>query len=303
MTTATPAARAEQVFLALVALALPSLSLVILGGLYLWDKGWLLYWALATLASVGAVALLHGQLSAKPTVVRDVAATEAADIDETALSDPRWSDQERLAWADVQRLAAGVAIERLSTTDGALAVAAETIEAVAQRLHPGTHDAVWQFTLPEALAISERVSRRLGGFVVTHVPFGDKMTVSQFLTIYRARQLVDVAGRAYDIWRIVRLVNPATAMTNEARERLTKALFSWGREHVSRRVVSAYIEEVGRASIDLYGGRLRKAVPAAVPPGETETAPAAGEPPAATAAVRQAVTALGRLIRSTVSKG
>ena len=55
----------------------------------------------------------------------------------------------------------------------------------------------------------------------------------------------------------VRLVNPATAITNEARERLSRALFQWGREHVMRRLVEAYVEEVGRAAIDLYGGRLR----------------------------------------------
>jgi hypothetical protein len=83
--------------------------------------------------------------------------------------------------------------------------------------------------------------------------------VSQFISIYQWRHMLDAAERAYDIWRLVRLVNPATAITNEARERLSRALFQWGREHVMRRLVEAYVEEVGRAAIDLYGGRLRVA--------------------------------------------
>ncbi len=141
--------------------------------------------------------------------------------------------------------------------DAALNLARETIETVARRLHPETHNAVWQFTVPEALAIGERVSRRLSQFVATHVPFGDRMTVSQMLQIYRARSVVDTAGKVYDIWRVIRMANPATAITHEMRERLTKAVMTWGRDQVSRRLLVAYVEEVGRAAIDLYGGRLR----------------------------------------------
>ena len=74
------------------------------------------------------------------------------------------------------------------------------------------------------MAISERVSRRLGRMIETKVPFGDRMTVSQFLSIYQWRHMIDKAERVYDIWRLVRLVNPATALTNEARERLSRAI-------------------------------------------------------------------------------
>ncbi len=101
------------------------------------------------------------------------------------------------------------------------------------------------------------------------VPFGDRLTVSQMLALYRARGLGDIASKAYDVWRIVRLANPAAAVTNEVRERLTKAVLSWGRDQVSRRLVEAYVEEIGRAAIDLYGGRLgairREAIVAASP--------------------------------------
>jgi hypothetical protein len=77
--------------------------------------------------------------------------------------------------------------------------------------------------------------------------------------------MVGVAERAYDVWRIIRFANPATAMTHEAREQLSRAVVNWSKERVGRRIAEAYVQEVGRAAIDLYGGRLR-------PHGETRAA-------------------------------
>ena len=55
----------------------------------------------------------------------------------------------------------------------------------------------------------------------------------------------------------MRLVNPLTAATQEMRERLSGQMLQWGRAHVTQRLAHAYVTEVGRAAIDLYGGRLR----------------------------------------------
>lgn len=260
MAKTNPATSAARYILIVTALLLPTLSLVPLGGLYLWEKGYVLYWALASLVLVGVVTLSQRLLiagavrNASPQARRDSEAKEESD---SGLVDPTWSPLEAKAWADVKMVASRVDLARMNDLDAVITLGRNTVEVVAERLHPTREDPIWQFTLPEALAITERVSRRLGRMVETNVPFGDRMTVSQFLAIYRWRHTLDVAERAYDIWRLVRLVNPATAITNEARERLTRALFQWGREHVVRRMVEAYVEEVGRAAIDLYGGRLR----------------------------------------------
>lgn len=264
MAKSNPATSAARYILVVTALLLPTLSLVPLGGLYLWEKGYILYWALAALVCVGVVTLVQrlliaGAVRNAPPEVKRVegrsdASGEAADA---GLVDPTWSPLEAKAWGDVKMVASRVDLERMNDLDAVITLGRNTVEVVAQRLHPTREDPIWQFTLPEALAITERVSRRLGRMIETNVPFGDRMTVSQFLSIYRWRHMLDAAERAYDVWRLVRLVNPATAITNEARERLSRALFQWGREHVMRRMVEAYVEEVGRAAIDLYGGRLR----------------------------------------------
>ena len=107
------------------------------------------------------------------------------------------------------------------------------------------------------MIITETVSNRLRGYIISSIPFGDRLTVSQFLTVYRWRHVADLAERAYDVWRLIRLANPATAVTHEARERLSKAMLQWGRAHVLRGLAETFVEEVGRAAIDLYGGRLK----------------------------------------------
>ncbi len=55
----------------------------------------------------------------------------------------------------------------------------------------------------------------------------------------------------------MRLLNPVSAATQELRERFTRQIYDMGREHLARRLARAYVKEVGRAAIDLYGGNLR----------------------------------------------
>ncbi len=260
MAKTSPATSAARYILVVTALLLPTLSLVPLGGLYLWQNGYVLWWALAALVSVALVAVAQRWLIAgavRKSPVKEGDAGSSSESLDAGLADPTWSPAEAQAWADVKVVASRVDLEKMVDLDAVVLLGRNTVDVVARRLHPSRTDAIWQFTLPEALAISERVSRRLGRMIETKVPFGDRMTVSQFLAIYQWRHMIDKAERVYDIWRLVRLVNPATALTNEARERLSRALFQWGREHVMRRLVEAYVEEVGRAAIDLYGGRLK----------------------------------------------
>ncbi len=260
MSDLTPAQRKTRIILITAALLLPSLSLLPLGGLYLYQNGWLLYWAIAALVVAMTGFLLERAWMSSGE--RRLAKLEAADERRRREGHLTLSDR---AWGDVRAIASKVDPETLSSTEDVLKLGQRTINAVARRMHPERKDAVWQFTLPEALVIAERVSARLGTFVETQIPLGDRLTVAQLLAVYRWRGMVGVAERAYDVWRIIRFANPATAMTHEAREQLSRAVVNWSKERVGRRIAEAYVEEVGRAAIDLYGGRLR-------PHGETQAA-------------------------------
>jgi len=296
MAASTTAQRSAHVIIALIALSLPTLSLLPLGGLYLWEKGYLLIWALAALTSVALIYALQWMMLRNPPARIDVSPP-----------DP-WLDDfstpaEKSAWSDVRTLAQSTDPAEIDSSDAAFDLAVKTIGTVAKTMHPDHKSPEWNFTLPEALAITERVSRRLSRFIIDTVPFGDRMTVAQFLSLYRARRVIDIADKAYDVWRVVRLLNPATAATNEARERLTRAIFSWGKDHVTRRVTEAYIEEIGRAAIDLYSGRLRVAGTAAAasgPPIIDQEAPERAGPPRG--AIRQAGAAVGNALKHILTR-
>ncbi len=236
-----------------IALAMPALSLIPLGSLWLWQHGLLLHWA------IGAVIFVGGAVLAERWFLRRIGVAGNGPVESTSETapEPGWSPAEETAWKDVQAIAASIDSSRLTSRDAVLTLGLDTISAVARRLHPEVADPVWRFTVPEAFGIIEQVSRRLGTFTRTSIPLSDRMTVAQMLALYRWRGAVGVAERAYDIWRLVRLVNPMTAATQEVRERLSRQMLAWGQAHVTERLARAYVDEVGRAAIDLYGGRLR----------------------------------------------
>lgn len=254
MAEPTPAQSAARFIIILAAVFLPTVSLLPLGGLYLYDKGLLLPWALGSLAVAGVVAIIERRLVGGTSQAAQISESRNEAMEAGKLLD---DDLEVAAWADVKAIGRSAQIDRLDSMQAVFALAHTTVNAVATRFHASRADALWQFTMPEALAVTEQVSRELARFVHRNVPFGDKITVSQFIQIYGWRRFVDVAERAYDVWRILRIANPATALTNEARERLTRAFVVWGREKVTRRIVEEFVEQVGKAAIDLYSGRLK----------------------------------------------
>jgi uncharacterized protein len=233
-----------------VALFLPVLSLIPLGSLWLWQKGYLLYWI------GGALVVSGGSFLLELWLVRGNRAADAA-TGPVAGTEQSWTPQETAAWAAVDALAAATDPTLLASREALLDLALRTIETVARCIHPEDRDPLWRFTVPEVLTLVERVSRDLRPFVAENIPLGDQLTVGQVIRVYRWRGALDVAEKAYDLWRIVRLINPVAAVANEARERLSKKLYSGVRDQVARRLSEGYVREVGRAAIDLYGGRLR----------------------------------------------
>ncbi len=254
MSERTKAASRARLILVVAGLFLPTLSLIPLGGLYLWSHGWLLWWAFLAFLTIATVFVVQHRLLRDP---KQFSAGEQPGPGIDAPPDVLWSPSEERAWEDVKAIAARIDIDKLDDLQAFADLAHLTVNAVASRLHPEKADALWQFTIPEALIITETVSNRLRGYIISSIPFGDRLTVSQFLTVYRWRHVADLAERAYDVWRLIRLANPATAVTHEARERLSKAMLQWGRAHVLRGLAETFVEEVGRAAIDLYGGRLK----------------------------------------------
>jgi uncharacterized protein len=239
----------------IIALALPLVSLILLGSLWLWQHGYVLYWAIA------ACTVTLSAYAIERWILRDAVKKVRPPPDPQDAADPLWNARETAAWEAVLHIIETLQPAKLDSRDAVLALGTRTVDAVAKQMHPVEKDPLWKFTVPEALALIERVSSQLGPLVRESIPLGDRLTVGQLLTIYRWRSIIGVAESAFDLWRIVRLLNPASALTQEMRENVTRQLYDWGREELARRLAAAYVREVGRAAIDLYSGRL--SVPAA----------------------------------------
>lgn len=231
-------------------LLLPMLSLVPLGSIWLWQNGYVLIWALAMLVLVGGAFLLMRRLIQPAR--EPVASAQPEDVGRET-----WNARQEQAWAEVKAFADTVDPARLSSRDAMLALGLETVERVARRMHPEHEDPLLRFTLPEVFAVISEASAGLRAFAETSLPFGERVTVAQIMWVYRWRSIVPMIEKGYDIWRIVRLLNPIAAATQELRERTTKQLYEMGREHIARRLTQAFVKEVGRAAVDLYGGSLR----------------------------------------------
>lgn len=235
-----------------IALVLPALTLLPLGSLWLVQNGWLLVWALSACILAVAVWFGLGQVAGEPVTSRPPSSETGAPS-----GDPGWTPAETAAWREVEAIAETADPDAIESRDALLDLTLRIVESAARKLHPGKNDPHLQFTVPEALALVERVSQRMNAFFSENVPLGDRLTVAQMAAVWHKRDLLHKAGFAYNVWRSVRTLNPATALTSEIRERLSKEMLSWGKQHIVKRVLEAYVEEVGRAAIDLYGGRLR----------------------------------------------
>ncbi len=249
-----------RLFIVSLGLLLPTIALIPLGSLWLWQHGYLVHWALATLACTAVAFVFERSTLGRPVQTgTDGPASTALDkpadpSDEEAESDP----SKVVAQAAVEIFANDANTRTISSWNDLLNTGLETVEIVAKVYHPDSKDPMLHFTVPEALTLVEQVSGRLRPVFEGTIPLGSRLTVAQFAQVYRWRGIYDVAGRAWSFWRIARVANPATAVTYEMRERLSKSLFQWVKETISGRLVRAFVNEVGAASIDLYSGELRK---------------------------------------------
>jgi hypothetical protein len=246
-----------RIFVVCLGLLLPTVALIPLGSLWLWQHGYLIYWAVATLAcTLIAYGFERATLGAAPTP-EDESVAKAADMT-AGVSDPLRVQAEKA----VEALAKIVSTRAVASWDDLLNTGLETVETVAKIYHPGSKDPMLRFTVPEALTLVEQVSGRLRPIFEGIIPLGKRLTVAQFAQVYSWRGVYDVAGRAWSIWRIARVLNPTTAVTYEMRERLSKSILQWVKESITGRFARAYVHEVGAAAVDLYSGELRRSAAA-----------------------------------------
>jgi uncharacterized protein len=237
--------------LLIAALTLPWLALLVLGSLWLWQRGDVWVWAIAS----AALALLAWPL-ARLARRRTNAETRAA-LGDRGEPSREWNAREREAWRDVLAIADRTGPFSFIEIDPFFAVAGEVIEAVARRLHPEAQTPWAQFRVPELLLLTERVSRDLRRDALRTIPGVRSMKFGHVLWL---KQMVDryepIWTAGYNLWRVVRLWNPAAAMGREISRVLDDKHAMVVVDRLRAQMTQAFVLEIGRAAIDLYSGRL-----------------------------------------------
>ncbi|WP_018174702.1 MULTISPECIES: GTPase family protein [unclassified Thioalkalivibrio] len=234
----------------------PFVVAFVLGLFWLYEHNALLIWIAAAAIAAGSVwgmTLWARHRIKVHTRERTTEPVRPADGD--------WAPLEHAAWAEVMRLSEQASGEIVTDYDRLREAGEETLRTVAAHYHPEQEDPIWEFTVPEALLLSERVSARLRKILLEEVPLSDRLRMGQILRVWGYRPMVASGlsyGRtAYKAYRIARLANPLHALAAELRDRFFNELSGSAREYLLRRVARIWIEEVGRAAIELYSGRLQ----------------------------------------------
>ena len=248
------------ILLVLSAAVLPLLALIPFGVLWLWQRHWLLEWlgaaGVLALGGYGYARRLRGQAE-RVRVARQEQALDAA------LSAPAvdWSPRDLAAWEAVQAVTAEVDKDIVADYRLMLATAGRVIEQVARHYYPQDRRPTWSFTVPEALLLTERVSARLRQVLLHHVPGSHMIRAGQLLRLWElkpaAQRGATVVRGVMIAYRLARLVNPGWAFLAEARERLFAAAMGDAGDYLRRKGAQIWVEEIGRAAIELYSGRLR----------------------------------------------
>jgi predicted GTPase len=239
-----------------IAVVVPWLSLLALGIVWLWQGGHVWRWAIAT----AALSLLVWPLS---RTVRSRANKEARiALGDIAEPSHGWTKVERDAWDEVHKIADATEPFAFTDFEPFASSAQKTIEAVARHFHPQAHTAWAQFSLPEALLLSERLARDLRRESLRHIPGIRAIRLSHLLWVQRQTERYSETAQTgwrvgFGLWRMARAVlHPLQAAGQETSglfvEKTATVLSYRLRAYATR----LFILEVGRAAIDLYSGRL-----------------------------------------------
>ena len=121
-------------------LAIPTLSLIPLGTIWLWQKGYLLHWAVGVcIATAIAWGIQRFLIAEEPEA-------EPSRADDTTVGH---TPIEEAAWKEVEAVAGSASPAALQSHEAALALGIDVTDRVARIMRPGIADPVWHFTAPE----------------------------------------------------------------------------------------------------------------------------------------------------------
>ncbi len=198
-------------------LLLPFIALPVLGYIWLTQQGLLYYWFISLLAVVTLLMTVRAFWQPRP---HDVTIQQP---------DPGATPAEKKARDELQKLADQVSAVNLDSAENVKQLLVCVIDVVACAYSPNDGTAIPNFTIPEALLMSEDVSQRLRASIVKDIPMLRHVNIKCAI---KGQEAIKPVKHIWNIWRVIRLSNPVTASIQEARSFiLNKVLrgFLWSR--------------------------------------------------------------------------
>ena len=229
---------------------LPCAVLVILGIMWLVESPWF-YPAFAVMALAGITVAILGHSLRRSTV--------QALPTELVPADTHWTPLEAQAWQQVQAIAVQAQTTPPQNTNDIQALADQVARTVARQLH-GNADFAWaKFTAPEILRAIELAAHNLRTTSRERIPGIDTVRVSDVLQVCSLYQKHSGTIKlAHWAFRIVRLyIDPLTAITKEVKDAAADTGWNTSLALLHGWMARLAVEELGRAAIDLFSGRLR----------------------------------------------
>lgn len=232
---------------ALLLWALPLLALLLLGLVFLWRSGTVLWWvAGAALCSAAGYGLQLWLLQRDRQFFNGT----------TTKADVHWSPQGDATWALVEDFAEQVQPTEWPLHDGGRLwlLGRNTLEQVATHYHPQLETPLLELTVPHTLLIIERASRDLRDTITAQIPLSHRLTIGDLVRFWRWKASSE---RLLNVYRAGRLVlNPASALLSELWGYLRNKAYGQAWTEMQCWLLREYVRKVGYYAIELYSGRL-----------------------------------------------
>ncbi len=236
-------------------LALPFVVPFLLGFLWLTEHDWLLpYLGI----SIGIAAVAYGlRWFARRRRPGSVEAKSALMGEMKVEADPGWTESERNSYDKARRRIERETAEPIAW-DEMPDLALSVIDDIAKGMGQEDRKAL-DFTLPEALLLTERAASRYRDHLRKHVPFSDRISLQTIHWIWKHRGRAQIAMEAaFAGHRVLRFaLNPAKGVLREVEWLMAGGNSSYLGSQMMGVLQAVLLEEVAHAAVELYSGRLR----------------------------------------------
>jgi uncharacterized protein len=225
----------------------PWLTLLILGGIWLWQQHYLMIAAPVLLSSYGIAWILGQKLQQDEPMPQ---AFPSVDPDD------RWSPAAKEIWDKIDTLAQTLNPSDYPLTDPArlAALARRVITEVATHFKPEAGRAELDVPLRNILFIVEQVCRDMRELLDQKVPFSHLITIHDGLQLWQWKEKFSQLN--YLRRTLAMAASPFTAIPNELGHFFNGKLASYPKGLLERWLLETLVKKIGYYAIALYSGHL-----------------------------------------------